>query len=95
MVLLTIETGNMVTTERVEEAVWSNDLVSDVDVGHLIDVVFSNSQSSLVTKICCVNYNVSGNDVTDKPRSGESCGQVDQLHSSKQIQALFELDGRL
>lgn len=40
----TIETRNMVTTKEVEEAVWSNDLVSEVDVTHPVDVMFGGGQ---------------------------------------------------
>lgn len=70
MVSLTTKTGNMVTTEKVEEAVWSNDFVSDVDVGHSVDVMFDRSQKYywkikfIGDRNFYVKYNMLGGDVT-------------------------------
>lgn len=56
MVSLMIEHRDMVTLKGVEEVVWTNALVNDVDVRHPVDVVFE----FVGDRNFCVEYSMLG-----------------------------------
>lgn len=85
-----------------KEAVWPNDLISDVDIGHSVDVMFGKSQryhqrTKLIgdRNLCQIQHVNRGYDRKEVSHSREASGHVDQVYTFRQVQAKVGLDKRL